>query len=337
MKPSDTCQDLVDVSIIIVNWNSADYVITCIESIYKETSSITFEIIVIDNASYDGCGEKLGERYPGVVFIQSNTNLGFARANNLAASKAKGKTLLFLNPDTKVLDKAIERLYFLYWKLPNCGVLGCRLLNGDGSFQESCVLPFPTIVNAVLDFRLLIKVFPKNKFWGWRKPWNSGHEAFQVDAVSGACMMIEASLFRELGGFSELYFMYSEDIDLCYRAHKMSFINYHALHIAVVHYGGGSSSSNRRAKTTELMRESKYRFFLTHRGLLTAWGFRVSMFLAGACRMALILAFWPFVFLLRKNYSVGPAFAKWASVCAWSVGLLGAQEPSPNVGNKETP
>jgi GT2 family glycosyltransferase len=337
MKASETYESSVDVSTIIVNWNSADYVIDCIESIYRETKAITFEIIVIDNASFDGCGEKLAQSYPDVVFIQSDANLGFAKANNIAASRAKGRTLLFLNPDTKVLDRAIERLCSLYWKLPNCGVLGCRLLNGDGSFQDSSVLPFPTIVNAVLDSRVLIKLFPRSKLWGWRKPFVGETGVFEVDAVSGACMMIGASLFRDLGGFSELYFMYSEDVDLCYRAHKMGFINYHASDVPVVHYGGGSSSSNHRAKTTALMRESKYRFFLTQRGLLAAWGFRASMFLAGAFRMALILASWPFVFLLRKNYSVGPALAKWASVCAWSLGLFGAYNAPRSLRNKGNP
>ena len=281
-------------------------------------------------------GEKLAQRYPDVVFIQSDTNLGFARANNLAASKAKGRTLLFLNPDTKVLDRAIERLYSLYWVLPNCGVLGCKLLNKDGSFQDSSVLPFPTIVNAILDSRFLIKVFPMSKLWGWRKLCHTEDGVFEVEAVSGACMMIGASLFQELGRFSELFFMYSEDVDLCYRAHKMGFINYHASHVAVVHYGGGSSSSNHRTLTTARMRESKYKFFLTHRGRLAALGFRTSMFLAGACRMALILASWPLIFVLRKKYSPGSALAKWASVCAWSVGLLGAQDPSQNLGNNST-
>jgi GT2 family glycosyltransferase len=325
-----------DVSIIIVNWNSAYYVIECIESIFRETKAITFEIIVIDNASYDDCGEKLSERYPDIVFIQSNTNLGFARANNLASSKAKGKTLLFLNPDTKVLDKAIERLYFLYWKLPNCGVLGCRLLNGDGSFQESCVLPFPTIVNAVIDSLLLIKLFPKNKLWGWRKPCDNDAGVYEVDAVSGACMMVGASLFQKLGGFTEAYFMYSEDVDLCFKAHEIGLTNYHASHIAVVHYGGGSSLNKGGALTSARMREAKFKFFLIHKGRLVALGFRASMFLAGACRIALILASWPAIFALQKKYNVRTALAKWVSVCTWSIGLLDAQDASLNVRNNGT-
>lgn len=332
MKASEIHESSVDVSIIIVNWNSADYVIECIESIYRETKAITFEIIVIDNASYDCCGEKLGEKYPEVLFIQSQINLGFAKANNLAASKAKGKILLFLNPDTKVLDKAIERLYSLYWKLPNCGVLGCRLLNGDGSFQESCVLPFPTIGNAVIESRLLIKLFPKSKLWGWRKACNREDWVFEVDAVSGACMMVGASLFQKLGGFTEAYFMYSEDVDLCFKAHKIGLTNYHASYIAVVHYGGGSTLNKGGALTIARMRDSKYRYFVTHQGRLAGLAFRASMLLAGACRMALILSSLPLIFVLRKKHKPKFALAKWASICAWSIGLLDTQAPSRRLG-----
>jgi len=320
MKISDDIQ-LIDVSIIIVNWNSADYVMECVDSIYRETNSISFEIIVIDNASYDGCGERLAEKYPDVIFIQSPTNLGFARANNLAASQAKGKILLFLNPDTKVLDRAIERLYFLYEKLPNCGVLGCRLLNTDGSFQESCVLPFPTILNTVLDLHIILKLFPKSNLWGWQRLYNKQDQIFEVEAVSGACIMIGASLFQKLEGFSEVYFMYSEDIDLCYKSHKMGLNNYHASEIAIVHYGGKSTPKKRKAISSVRMKKSKYEFFMIHHGRLTAVAFRVSMLLVAACRMALLLPLWPVMGLLGKRFDTASSLTKWAAVCIWSLGF----------------
>ena len=118
----------VALSIIIVNWNSKDYVRNCIASIRAHTSSIEYEIIVVDSGSFDGCGRMLQSIYPEVHFVQSNLNVGFARANNLGAESARGRVLLFLNPDTEVMNGAIERLYRNVSSLPDTGVLGCRLL-----------------------------------------------------------------------------------------------------------------------------------------------------------------------------------------------------------------
>jgi len=334
MKYAYNIPGLVDISIIIVNWNSVDYLMECVDSIYRETNSVSFEIIVIDNASYDGCGERLAEKYPGVVFIQSPINLGFSKANNLAASQAKGKILLFLNPDTKVLDRALERLYFLYIKLPNCGVLGCKLLNSDGSFQESCVLPFPNIINTVLDSHLLFRLHPKGKLWGWTRLYNKKEQIFEVDAVSGACLMIGASIFQKLGGFGEEYFMYSEDVDLCYKAHKMGLTNYHSNQVAIIHYGGGSTPKKVKSVSNVRMMESRFKYFLTHLGRPTALAFRVSMFLSSVCRMALLVISWPVIAFLKIRYDVRTALAKWAAVIFWSTGLFHPQIPESNSGKK---
>ena len=126
----------MDLSIIIVNWHSADYVEACVQSIREQTAAVNYEVIVVDNASYDGCGERLAHEYPGIIFVQSQCNLGFARANNLGSEYAQGPVLLFLNPDTEVQDRAIDRLYAHFQTLPDSGVAGCRLLNSDGSVDK---------------------------------------------------------------------------------------------------------------------------------------------------------------------------------------------------------
>jgi len=322
MRASEAHESSVDVSIIIVNWNSANYVLECVESIYRETKAISFEIIVIDNASFDGCGEKLAQSYPDVVFIQSDANLGFARANNIAASRAKGRTLLFLNPDTKVLDRAIERLCSLYWKLPNCGVLGCRLLNKDGSVQESSIQVFPSIINQFFDSGLVRKLLSKQA-WGVRGLSPSSHRAvIDVDAVSGACMVIRKNLFEEIGGFSDRYFMYGEDVDLCLRVRRKGFTNYHSLDIAIIHYGGGTTPEVQKPLFSALMRQSLYTYFRTNHGRLTAIAFRTAIFLAGITRIGLLLAVWPLLTVAENRYSVRHALCKWASICAWSLGIL---------------
>src|ERR1700686_2653219 len=137
----------VDISIIIVNWKSAHYVQKCLETIYRDIGALLFEIIVIDNASYDGCDTMIAEQYPAVRFIQSSFNVGFAGANNTAYKQSCGKTILFLNPDTEVIGQAITTMHRLLWETPGAGAIGGTLLNTDGTLQASCIQAFPTILN----------------------------------------------------------------------------------------------------------------------------------------------------------------------------------------------
>src|SRR5882672_11018398 len=148
----------MDLSIIIVNWNSAGYVRRCVRSIRRHTRELKYEIIVIDNASFDSCDAALKEDNDDARFIQSRENLGFARANNRAAEAAGGSTLLFLNPDTEVTDASILRLYRALREIPDAGIVGARLLNGDGTLQTSCIQSFPTVINQVLDNDWLRKI-----------------------------------------------------------------------------------------------------------------------------------------------------------------------------------
>ena len=157
---------MAELSIIIVNYNSADFVLACVRSICEQRCTVAYEVIVVDNASYDGCSERLAQYYPHVIFVQSQSNLGFGRANNLGARHASGEVLLFLNPDTEVRDRAVDCLYEHFQKLEKPGAVGCRLLNSDGSLQKSCVQALPTVLNQVLDADWLEQLFSKSDFWG---------------------------------------------------------------------------------------------------------------------------------------------------------------------------
>lgn len=158
----------MDLSIIIVNWNSKDYLRKAIASIETETKGIELEVIVIDGGSFDGCVEMLRRYYPQVVFIQSDKNLGFAKANNEAFKASRGRNILFLNPDTEVEGHAIKTLYDQLNALQNAGIVGPKLLNTDRSIQESCIRAFPTILNQVLESDVLRNMFPKAKLWGMK-------------------------------------------------------------------------------------------------------------------------------------------------------------------------
>src|SRR5579884_3860551 len=120
-----------ELSIIIVNWNSIQFLQVCLRSIYNHLRHIKFDVIVVDNASYDGSAEILRDHFPDVIFIQSNYNLGFSRANNLGYRHSSGNTLLFLNPDTELLDNGIETMYSHLHSRVDVGAVGCRLLNSD--------------------------------------------------------------------------------------------------------------------------------------------------------------------------------------------------------------
>ncbi len=158
----------MDLSIIIVNWNSKRYLGKCLKSITAHTSGLAQEIVVIDNASFDGTGEYLQRRFPQVLFIQSHRNQGFGRSNNEAFRHSRGSHLLFLNPDTEVTGPAVEILYRSLNRLPGAGVVGGRLLNSDLTVQTSCITAFPNITNQVFDAELLRRWFPRNRLWGIR-------------------------------------------------------------------------------------------------------------------------------------------------------------------------
>jgi N-acetylglucosaminyl-diphospho-decaprenol L-rhamnosyltransferase len=158
--------DLLNLSIIVVNWNSAQFVLRCVDSIRSTTAGLSYEILVVDNASFDGCDKLLKEHASDVIYIQSAKNLGFAHANNYAFRASRGLSLLFLNPDTEIVDSAIAILHNALERLPMAGAVGARLLNSDRSLQTSCIQSFPTILNQALDSDYFRKKWPQSALWG---------------------------------------------------------------------------------------------------------------------------------------------------------------------------
>ncbi len=205
----------LDLSIVIVNWNSVEFLKACIASVQRETHDVNYEIIVIDAASFDGCDRMLRNTYPEVRFIQSELNVGFGQANNRAFEASLGDSVLFLNPDTTVVGHAISVMHACLQQLPMAGAIGCRLLNGDHSLQTSCVQSFPTITNQVLDADWLRARWPSARLWGTRALYARDDAPQVVEAVAGACVMVKREVFERAGRFSKEYFMYCEDIDLC--------------------------------------------------------------------------------------------------------------------------
>jgi len=313
----------MDLSIIIVNWNSKDYLRKCIDSIVPTTHGIQYEIVVIDNASFDGCDEMLRQYYPHVRFIQGQKNCGFAWANNMAFQKSRGRNLLFLNPDTEVKDSSIEILYDQLINLPNAGIVGATLLNSDGSIQTSCIQAFPTILNQLLDSNALRNLFPEAGLWGMKPLYTGDGHPKQVDAVSGACLMIKKSVFEDVGMFNTEYFMYSEDIDLCFKVREASLNAYYVPKAVILHHGGKSSSNNdSNAFSSVMMLESRWRFFRKTRGTWYGRAYRAGMFCVSSIRILLLVAvMWPVLWISGKTPSLKNSIHKWKARLEWTLCL----------------
>ncbi|MBU6411805.1 MAG: glycosyltransferase family 2 protein, partial [Verrucomicrobia bacterium] len=265
----------VELAIIIVNWNSTDYVRQCLRSIQSRPPAASHLIIVVDSGSFDGCGDMLAREFPAVKFVQSLSNIGFSRANNLGAGHACAKMLLFLNPDTEVQPGALDTLIAALESHPDAGAVGARLINSDGSLQTSCIKAFPTILGELLDAEPLRRRFPKWRLWGMQPLFDPAGAPAAADVISGACLLIRRHAFQQIGGFSTDYFMYSEDVELCYHCRRAGLKNYYVPGAIVVHHGGGSSKKAASRRSVVTMRQSRWLFFKKTRGLSYAYCYRI--------------------------------------------------------------
>jgi len=311
----------MDLSVIIVNWNSADYLRTCLTSLYRTTAGIDYEVLVVDNFSHDGCEEIIREEFPTVHLIEAKENLGFARANNLGYGHSSGEILLFLNPDTEIIGDSILRMVAYLRTHPSVGALGARLLNSDGSLQTSCVQAFPTICNQVLDFDLLRQLFPTWKPWGMRALFARPGQSVEVDAISGACFMVKRSVFEEAGRFGEEYFMYADDLDLSYKIRKAGHTIVYLNDCQVIHHGGKSSANQADYFADVLQRESLAQFFRTTKGSLYSGAYRAALSGIALIRLALVICIMPFAGVRLRGKAPGSVFRKWSRILRWAVGF----------------
>lgn len=317
--------DQLDLSIIIINWNSATFVRKCLASIHANTKGLAFEAIVVDNASFDSCEEIVRREFPGTRFIQNKENIGFARANNLAFSHSSGRNILFLNPDTQVVGPALQGMLSCLESTPDAGIVGAKLLNSDLSIQTSCIRRFPTILNQALGAECLRRLFPKSPLWGMRPLFENEDAPAQVEAISGACMMIKKNVFEEVGLFSADYFMYSEDMDLCYRVTQAGWKIYYVPDGIVIHYGGGSTRSRAADHhAVIMMKESQLKFMRMHRGRFYAAAYRLTMTLVAVCRLTVLCGLLVVTMTRVQRQAVQLAFAKWARVFRWAIGFKGS-------------
>ncbi len=246
--------EYMDISIIIVNWNTRDLLQNCLESIYKTVSDISYEIIVVDNASRDGSVAMLQERFPLVKVIQNDINRGFGAANNQAMRIMAGRYALLLNSDTVLKENAVKELFTFMEKHPDVAMACGQLLNADGSKQNS-IANFPTLLTLSFNVSLLEYIFPKR----YPSKRYDFMEAIVVDSCIGACVIVRKKAIDEVGMFDERYFFFFEETDWAYQMKTAGWKVFHVPTAYIYHLQGQSIGRNVRSRI-EFYR-SRYQFF----------------------------------------------------------------------------
>lgn len=232
----------MQLSVIIVNYNVKYFLEQCLASVEKAMQPISGEVIVVDNASHDGSLDYLVPRFPSVRFIANTKNTGFAKACNQAYAEAKGKYILFLNPDTIVPENAFTKCISFFEQNPVCGALGVRMVDGSGDFLKESKRGFPSPLVSFFKLSGLAKLFPRSKtFARYHLGHLSQHETHEIDVLAGAFMMVRKEVLEKAGAFDESYFMYGEDIDLSYQIQKAGYKNYYFPGVTILHFKGEST------------------------------------------------------------------------------------------------
>jgi len=254
---------LAQLSIIIVNYNSSVFLKRCLPSLYQSNPSTPFEVLVVDNSSSDDSVGMVKGEFPQVILIENRKNIGFACANNLALQKCQGELVLFLNPDTILMPGSIDTLVEVMEREKGVGILGCRLLNEDGTLQ----LSWGRMVNLTSEFwqRCISRRYEKGsrliKQYLERKSRRSHHPYW----ISGACMLARRKALEGAGHFDQNFFIFLEDVDLCHRVRKKGWEVLYTPLAEVIHLRGKSMETKQK-EAMKAYRKSQLYFYRKHYG-----------------------------------------------------------------------
>jgi GT2 family glycosyltransferase len=228
------------ISIIIVNFNSGEYLAKCLASIVNDPANkMGYEIIIVDNASIDDSIEQINKRYPATKIIKNQQNVGFSAANNQAIKISRGEYIMLLNHDTYVKPRAIKVLLEFMKNHPEAGACGPKILNADGTIQHQCKRGFPTPLSMLYYLSGLSKIWPQNTAFGrYLMTYLDPSKVNEVEALSGACMLIRRAVLDKIGGLDTAFFIHGEDIDYCYRIKQAGWKIFYVPEAEIIHYGG---------------------------------------------------------------------------------------------------
>ncbi len=304
-----------DVAIIIVSYNSEDHIGDCLESVFAQCKEVKQQVIVVDNDSKDGTVELIRSRFPQVELILPGKNLGFAKGVNLGAIHATAEFVLLLNPDTEILNHAVDEVVNFARNNPGHGLYGGRTLQPDGSLEPSSCWGQPTLYSMALFAFGLTTLFPKNR---WLDPESLGNwqrdSVREVGVITGCFLLAPKATWEELGGLDESYFMYGEDVDLAMRARKAGYRPVICPTAELVHEGGKSSETP--VHKTLLLYRGKASLVRSHwKGLSQRLG--LFLLLAGTGLRAVISSV---VSVARKPEAAGRWQTLWKKRDEWMQG-----------------
>ncbi len=274
-------------SVIIVNYNVKEFLQQALSSLRKALQGLRAEVFVVDNASDDGSVQLVRDQFPEVKLILNQKNLGFSRANNLALKQARGEYVVLLNPDTVAQEDTFTKLLRFMQNHPDAGMVGCKILNPDGSLQLACRRSFPTPWVAFTRLAGLSYLFPKSRIFGkYNLSYLPENQVSRVEAISGSFMMMRRQVLEQIGLLDEAFFLYGEDLDYCYRTSQAGWNIYYVPETQIIHFKGESSKRSRldnllvfyQSMALFVKKHFRHRyFFVTYYFLLMAIWFRAAV------------------------------------------------------------
>ena len=249
------------VDVVIVSWRCEALLRRCLQSLRDHPPSRSMGVQVVDNASRDGTAEIVAAEFPEVELTVNEANLGFSAANNVGLRRANGEYALVLNPDTRLTPGALDTLLELMDSKPELGMCGPRLERPDGSFDHASRRAFPTPLSALGHFSGVGRRLDSGPLAAYRAP---AVERGPVDAINGAFMLIRRKALDEVGLFDEAYWMYMEDLDLCYRFRESGWLTWFEPGVTVIHEKAGTTGANRSPRLERAFHAGMLRFYRTH-------------------------------------------------------------------------
>ena len=254
----------MELSVIIVSYNTKDLLQNCLKSIFEQTKEIGFDVWVVDNDSSDGSADMVEAKFPLVNLIRNPVNGGFAQANNLVLKQCTGDYVLILNPDTIIPENTFKKVIDFLQQHSDAGAVGCKLIKADGRLDIACKSGFPTPWNSFCKATGLDRLFPKSKFFGgYNLTYLDENETHAVDCLVGAFMMLPRTVMEQVGYLDEAFFMYGEDIDWCYRIKKAGYSIYYYPGTYIWHYKR-ESSKKESTKTIRYFHKAMYIYYNKH-------------------------------------------------------------------------
>ncbi|MHC4126626.1 MAG: glycosyltransferase family 2 protein [Planctomycetota bacterium] len=272
--PAEACPiaprpaELIDLSVVIVSWNTRELIRGCLEAVFKGLGALSAEVIVIDNGSSDRSARMIAHEFPQVHLIANDANRGFAAANNQGIRIARGRHVLLLNPDTVVIGDVLDKTIAYARAHPDAGVVGCQVMEGPTAVQRTC-FRFPSPLNTFLWVTGLSAVFPRSRVAGRAAygPWRRDRER-DVDVVSGMFMLVRREAIEQVGLMDEQYFVFAEEADWCRRFRDAGWRCVFAPVGRTLHVDGGSKSTEQAdVRMYVQMQKSVLRFHRKHLGV----------------------------------------------------------------------